>query len=84
MAVLLMEQIISFERPLSKTSWWDWLRPSVDGFANKKIKELISEQEEIHYDQYEAEWKASKFKASRTRSRGSLSDGEKAPCHLYC
>jgi hypothetical protein len=32
-----------------------------DGFANKKIKELISELEEIHYDQHEAEWKAGKF-----------------------
>lgn len=38
-----------------------------DGFANKKIKELISEQEEIHYDQYEAEWKASKFTVSDRR-----------------
>jgi bacterioferritin-associated ferredoxin len=23
-----------------------------NGFANKKIKELISKQEEMHYDQY--------------------------------
>jgi hypothetical protein len=38
-----------------------------DGFANKKIKELISKQEEIHYDQYEAEWKASKFTVSDRR-----------------
>ena len=27
----------------------------LDGFANKKIKELISEIEEIYYDQYEEE-----------------------------
>jgi hypothetical protein len=38
-----------------------------NSFANKKIKELISEQEEIHYDQYEAEWKASKFTVSDRR-----------------
>jgi hypothetical protein len=32
-----------------------------DGFANKKIKELISELEEIHYDKHEAEWRDGKY-----------------------
>ena len=38
-----------------------------DGFANKKIKELISEMEEAHYDLYEAEFKAGKFSISDRR-----------------
>jgi hypothetical protein len=33
----------------------------LDGFVNKKIKELISKLEEIHYDLHEAEWRAGKF-----------------------
>ena len=32
-----------------------------DGFVNRKIKELISEQEEAHYDLHEDQWKAGKF-----------------------
>ena len=35
-----------------------------DGFANKKIKELLSEMEEAYYDLHEAEFKASKFSVS--------------------
>lgn len=38
-----------------------------DGFANKKIKELISEMEEAHYDLHEAEFKAGKFSVSDRR-----------------
>jgi hypothetical protein len=35
----------------------------LDGFINKKIKEfeLIQEEEEIHYNLYETEWKSGKF-----------------------
>jgi hypothetical protein len=32
-----------------------------NGFANKKIKKLISQMEEAYYDLHEAEFKASKF-----------------------
>ena len=39
----------------------------LDGFANKKIKELISEMEEIHYDQHEEEWRSGKFSVSDRR-----------------
>lgn len=38
-----------------------------DGFANKKIKELITEREEIHYDQHEDEWRRGKFSVSDRR-----------------
>ena len=38
-----------------------------DGFTNKKIKELILEIEEAHYDLYEAEFKAGKFSISVLR-----------------
>lgn len=38
-----------------------------DGFANKKMKELIAEQEEIHYDNHEAEWRAGKYTVSDRR-----------------
>lgn len=34
-----------------------------DGFANKKIKELIAEMKEARYDLYEDEYKAAKFSA---------------------
>jgi hypothetical protein len=39
----------------------------LDGFANKKIKELIREQEEAYYDEHEAEFQAGKFSASDRR-----------------
>jgi hypothetical protein len=38
-----------------------------DGFANKKIKELISAMEEAHYDLYSAEYEAGKFTVSDRR-----------------
>jgi hypothetical protein len=38
-----------------------------DGFANKKVKELISGMEEAHYDLYEAEYKAGKLTVSDRR-----------------
>ena len=38
-----------------------------DSFTNKKIKELISEIEEAHYNLYEAEYKAGKFTVSDRR-----------------
>jgi hypothetical protein len=39
----------------------------LDGFANKKIKELIREQEEAYYDEHKAEFQAGKFSASDRR-----------------
>jgi hypothetical protein len=36
-------------------------------FANKKIKELISEMEEIHYGQHEEKWRSGKFSVSDRR-----------------
>ena len=36
----------------------------LDSFYNKKIKDLIWEQEEVFYDIYEAEFKAGKFTVS--------------------
>ena len=33
-------------------------------FTNRKIKEVISEREEIYYDQYEDQWRAGKFTVS--------------------
>jgi hypothetical protein len=38
-----------------------------DGFANRKIKELISKLEEIHYDQHKEEWRAGKFSVDNRR-----------------
>ena len=38
-----------------------------DGFANKKIKELISEIEEAYYDLHKAKFKAGKFSVSDRR-----------------
>jgi hypothetical protein len=38
-----------------------------DGFPNKKIKKLISEREEIYYDQNEARWRAGKYSVSDRR-----------------
>jgi hypothetical protein len=39
----------------------------LDGFCNRKIKELISELEEIHYDLYEDQWKSGRFSVSDRR-----------------
>jgi hypothetical protein len=38
-----------------------------DGFANRKIKELILAMEEAHYDLHEAEYQAGKFTVSDRR-----------------
>jgi hypothetical protein len=38
-----------------------------DGFPNKKMKELISEREEIHYDLHEDEWRAGKYSVGERR-----------------
>jgi hypothetical protein len=38
-----------------------------DGFANKKIKELITKREELYYDLNEAQWKDGKFTVSDRR-----------------
>ena len=43
--------------PASRTGYIQVL----NSFCNKKIKELILELEEIHYNQHEAKWKAEKF-----------------------
>jgi hypothetical protein len=38
-----------------------------DGFPNRKMKELISEREEIHYDLHEDEWRAGKYSVGDRR-----------------
>jgi hypothetical protein len=39
----------------------------LDLLVNKRIKKIISECEEAHYDLYEEEWKAEKFNVGDKR-----------------